>query len=216
MLRSPAKVSDDADPVLLRRWRDGDADAGRTLVTRHFDRVYGFCRRRAPDRAEDLTQQTFLAAQKRLDALRDSNSFRAFLIGVARFEVLRSRRDVARGLAARERLEAESDEPLASSPSRHVHVRQEQKLLLAALKTLAPQLQIVLELHYWEELTVAEIAEVVEAPEGTIKWRLSEARKQLRDALAAQPGPAQTIETTITNLDAWARSLRVVYDAAEA
>lgn len=204
-------MSDDRkDATLLEGWRDGDDAAGRELVRRHFDRVYGFCRRRAPDRAEDLTQQTFLAAQKRLDALRDATSFRAFLLGVARFEVLRARRDLARGTAAKENLEARELESLVTSPSKPVHAREEQRLLLVALRTLSPELQIVIELHYWEELTTAEIAEVTDTPSGTVKWRLSEARKRLRDALAAQNAPPKTVELTVTNLDSWARSLRAL------
>jgi len=204
--------NDRTDAALLESWRDGDDVAGRELVRRHFDRVFGFCRRRAPDRAEDLTQQTFLAAQKRLDALREATSFRAFLLGVARYEVLRSRRDIARGTTAKENLEARELESLVTSPSSPVHAREEQRILLVALRTLPPDLQIVIELHYWEELTTAEIAEVTDTPTGTVKWRLSEARRRLRDALEAQDAPPKTVELTVTNLDAWARSLRALVE----
>jgi RNA polymerase sigma-70 factor (ECF subfamily) len=72
----------------------------------------------------------------------------------------------------------------SDSPSRFAAERQEQAQVLDALHRLPLDLQITLELHYWEEMTVAEIAVVLEIPVGTVKSRLHRARDRLRELLA--------------------------------
>ncbi|MCA9711067.1 MAG: sigma-70 family RNA polymerase sigma factor, partial [Myxococcales bacterium] len=48
-------------------------------------------------------------------------------------------------------------------------------------------LQVVLELHYWEQCSVAEIASALEIPQGTVKSRLRRGREALREVLASMP-----------------------------
>lgn len=66
----------------------------------------------------------------------------------------------------------------------------------------------MLELHYWEQCTIAEIASALEIPDGTVKSRLRRGREQLRAAvehLAANPALAQS---TIHGLETWAQEVR--------
>jgi DNA-directed RNA polymerase specialized sigma24 family protein len=78
------------------------------------------------------------------------------------------------------------------------------------LRTIPFELQVVLELHYWEQCPVAEIAEVLGVPEGTAKSRLRRGREQLRAAverLAERPDLAQS---TLHGLDTWAREVQAL------
>ena len=70
----------------------------------------------------------------------------------------------------------------------------------------------MLELHYWETLTTAEMASVLEIPQGTVKWRLTKARTALKEALEGLEADDALREATVTNLDSWAQSLRAMLD----
>ena len=63
----------------------------------------------------------------------------------------------------------------------------------------------MLELHYWDDLGMAELAEIFEAPEVTIRSRLHRARKALRELLEKRRAGAET--NSLESLDHWARSL---------
>ena len=99
-----------------------------------------------------------------------------------------------------------------TSPSRAAAAKEEQHLLLRALRTLPLADQLIVELSYWERLTTAEIGEVLEIPQGTVKWRLSQARGALRTAIERAEASEALRTATITNLDAWAGSLRALLD----
>jgi len=197
-----------SDFELLERWRGDDEDAGRELFGRYFDAVFRFFRNKVQDAAEDLTQQTFMALVKGRDRFRGEASFRTYVFMIARKRLYSYLRDCDR-----------RSEPLALdtasvvdfgllSPSRAVAVHQEQQLLLHALRRLPVEMQLVLELFYWEEMSVAEIAEVVEAPVGTIKSRLQRARHRL-DALIVELSESEDLlQSTLDNFEAWARGLR--------
>jgi len=67
--------------------------------------------------------------------------------------------------------------------------------------------QIVLELHYWEAMSAGAIAEVLGAPEGTVRTRLRRAKQLLEEQLAAIVG-APALTNTLAQLDDWAREIR--------
>jgi RNA polymerase sigma-70 factor (ECF subfamily) len=173
------------DFELLASWRAGDLEAGNALVRRHFMRLFVFVRAKAPDSADDLVQRVFeacVAARDRIDDER--GSFKAYLFGIARRQLVYWFREQQRD---RDHVDTMSDSlaQLTGSPSRLFALRQEQHAVLEALHQLPLDLQIALELYYWEELTVPEVAAVLEVPEGTIKSRLHRARQLLRERLAA-------------------------------
>jgi DNA-directed RNA polymerase specialized sigma24 family protein len=86
--------------------------------------------------------------------------------------------------------------------------REEEKLLLQALRQIPLDLQTIVELYYWEQLPVGEIAVILDVPAGTVKSRLFRARDALREQLGAMDVPAQLQRTTIEGLEHWARALR--------
>ncbi len=202
MSPQPHGARDDLD--LVRAWRRGDPQAGEALIERHAPFIWRFFRRKIDVDAEDLTQKTFLACLELQDRLRPDASFRAFALGVARNLWLRHRRALSRG--REEERSAIEAVPLVT-PSQVAALREEQKILLKAVRSLRLDLQIVVELFYWEELKVQEISDLLGVPPGTVKWRLSRARELLRERILGD-NPAGVVEcSTVTNFERWVRSL---------
>jgi RNA polymerase sigma-70 factor (ECF subfamily) len=204
-------VSDD-DERLLRAWRDGDQEAGNALVDRHFSTVYRFFRSKVDDDVEDLTQRTFLASLEGLERLRRDRDFRAYLLGIARRLLLRRFRDQAiRGRYENPMMVSAAE--LGGSPSQEVAAADERRLLLLGLRRIPLDLQICLELHYWEGMAVADIAEVLAVPPGTVKSRLHRAREQLRLRIQDMHDDANLVESTISDLARWAAGLKEQLDS---
>lgn len=170
------------DHALLRAWQAGDAEAGNELGRRYFVGVYRFFCSKVPEVAEDLAQRTFLGCVEGRDRLGATGSFRAYLYGVARKQLLRhfEGRGELRGV---EQLSRRSILDIRTSPSQVIAAHQEQALLLEAMQRVPVDFQIVLELFYWENMSLAEIAAVVGIAAGTVKSRLARGRTMLRDAL---------------------------------
>ena len=75
------------------------------------------------------------------------------------------------------------------------------------MRTLPVEQQTLLELHYWEGLDAAALAEIFEAQVQTVRQRLSRARTALRDAMAAAHAAPPHALATVEDLDTWARAL---------
>jgi RNA polymerase sigma factor (sigma-70 family) len=197
------------DFELLEAWRGGDEAAGRELFARYFDAVYRFFRNKVDDAAEDLVQQTFMGLVQGKDRFRGEASFRTYVFMIARKRLYTFLRDRDR---ARDPMEFHStsiaDLGLVS-PSRAVAVRQEQQLLLQALRRLPLEMQVALELFYWEELSVTEIADVLETPVGTVKSRLQRARVRLDEIIVELSNSDEALlKSTMDNFELWAKGLQ--------
>ncbi len=190
------------DAELLEAWRDGDERAGQVLFKRHFSSLYRFFRNKVGDDSDDLIQHTFLAALKGMAAFRGHSSFRTYLFVIARHELYRY---VQKRMRERERFDPEHAtlEALVPSPSSDAARAELEVLVLAALRRIPVDMQVALELHYWEDLTTRELAETLEVPEGTIKSRIQRGRaaldKEIRRALrrAGLVGDASAVEAAL-------------------
>lgn len=176
-------VADPDDAELLTRWRDGDRSAGEALVARHFPAVLRMFRHKVGDAADDLVQQTFLTCLEHRDGIRDGERFRGYLLRVGWSRLLRHFRERA-GPRGKVDPMTSSVAELAPTPSATVGREDERTQLLTALAQLPLEMQVALELYYWEELTAGEIAAVLEVPEGTVRSRLRLGRDKLRERLA--------------------------------
>jgi RNA polymerase sigma-70 factor (ECF subfamily) len=166
-----------ADDELLAAWRAGDRSAGDELIARWFDPVCRFFRSKLGDDVQDLIQRTFLDCLESRDRLR-SSSFRSFLFAIARnrlFDELR--REIRQPV---DQLGTISIAELRTRPSDRIARSEARDAVVRAMQTLPLDLQITLELAYWEELAGAEIAEVLGISEHTVRSRLSRARALLR------------------------------------
>lgn len=196
-----------ADHELLDAWQRGDERAGAELVRRYFERIYMFFDGKVAGATEDLAQRTFLACTEARARIDPDRSFRSYLFGIARKLLLQH----YAGLHRHGRVEELGERPvdaLEPSPSQVVARHREQKLLLRALRGIPLDLQIVIELFYWEDMPLGEIARVVEIPEGTVKSRLFRAKELLRARIEALAGEPNLSRTTVDDLERWARSLR--------
>ena len=195
------------DFELLDRWRQGDLGAGNQLLKRHFDALYRFFTNKVADHADDLIQATMMACVRGRDSFRKECGFRAYLFVVARHELYRW---IRKNNRSREVFDPSlvSVAALGPSPSSALARRKEQRLLLQALRRIPVELQIVLELHYWESMSTRELAEVMEIPQGTVKSRLRRAREMLEVAMTEISDSQSELRSTLDNLDRWVAGIR--------
>ena len=186
-----------SDHELLAAWAANDRDAGRELYQRYAERVSRFFSRKTSDELPDLVQRTFL---KLLETARRGDAIdnpAAFLFAIARNELydLFGRRS-----SARERFDPShtSLADLRTGISTRLDRHQREQLLHDALARLPLDSQLALELYYWEELSMADVARVLGTTESAAINRVHRARKQLRDelgdavqALETRPAPPE-------------------------
>lgn len=193
-----------SDEELLAAWRAGDRRAGEALFERYYEPVARFFVNKTDADAE-LTQQTFLACLEGTAKYRGEGSFRSYLFAIAYRQLCRHYRDRK---GDRIDLAEVSVAALEPSPSRVLVAEEELKLLLAGLRRIPIDCQVVLELLYWEQLGTAEIAAVLEIPEGTVKSRLRRGRALLREAIEALASKPELAASTLLGIDTWASALR--------
>lgn len=194
------------DLELLTAWRDGDTAAGSELFERHFVAVRRFFRNKVLGDVDDLIQKTFLACVEGRDRFRGDASFRRYLLGTAN-NILRMHYR-ARRVGDGPDFDVASAVDLAPSPSVAASFADEQRIVLEALRRIPLGFQIALELYYWEDLPVAELAEILDVPVGTIKTRLRRGRQLLEQKIGELADSPERLHTTLTRLDDWAKQLR--------
>ncbi len=196
------------DSALVAAWRGGDADAGEQLFDRYYEPVVRFFRNKTDDAScRDLVQKTFLACVEGLPRLNDDTRFRSYLFGVAY-------RSLCKHYRARRRERARVDfttataHDLGPSPTQLMAEKDEQRLLLAALRRIPVDYQVILELVYWERMTAADAGEVLGIPLGTAKTRIRTGRKRLERVMAELADSPALLESTLGGLEGWAARLR--------
>jgi RNA polymerase sigma-70 factor, ECF subfamily len=180
---------------LLQRLRARDERAFRELIDGHRDRVYNITYRMLGNRAEaeDVAQEVFIAVFRMIDTFREESKFSTWLYRVAvnhaknRIKYLARRHDrdkdeldeMAGGVNG-----ATINAPVrAAAPDRALEGAQLEVLLQEAIATLDEDHRIVVVLRDIEELSIEEICEITELPDGTVKSRLHRARLALRKKL---------------------------------
>ncbi len=180
------------DEELVRRCLAGDTTAFDELVRRYRNRVYSIALNLSRDRelAEDLTQEAFLRAFQRL-TLFDTckGSFSTWLITLTTrlcFNALRKQQSEKQWQmevdwemeAEEERLEAETP-----NPEEQWWAEERRLVLRRLLAALPPMQRAALILRYGEEMSIEEIAQVLQVPVGTVKAWLFRGRETLRRKL---------------------------------
>lgn len=201
------------EPALLRAWAAGDKSAGERLFARYYKPLTRFFvnKVRSTDEVEDLVQRSFMAMVEAAPRFRGTSSVRTWVFGIAR-NLLRQFYDKRRrdaGVGGSDELSvADFDAPGASTL---VRAKAEQKLLLQALRNLPLETQVMVELFYWEEMKSREIGEVLGMPEGTVRTKLRKARADIEASLARLAREPALVESTVENLEGWAKGLRELW-----
>lgn len=180
------------DAELVDRARSGDSAAFGVLVDRHRGAVYRAARAvlRSHADAEDAAQDAFVAAYRHLDRFRGDSAFRTWLLTIAWRKAINRRR----GLTAIwkrfvERSDSEADDPMTAAssgdrtPEQLAGDRELRRNIRRAIDALTPKLRDTLLLAQSGDYRYEEIAAIVGAPVGTVKWRVAEARKIVRKRL---------------------------------
>jgi RNA polymerase sigma-70 factor (ECF subfamily) len=184
------------DEELIARARQGDTAAFGTLVDRHRSAVYraALAALGSHADAEDAAQDAFLLAYRRLDTFRGAAAFKTWLLAIAWRQAINRRRSLTR-------IWRRHVEPAWTGDGEEIDVvtavadggptpetlaagRELGRAIRDAIRLLPPKLRDVLLLAQSGAYTYEEIGTMVGAPVGTIKWRVSEARKVIKERLA--------------------------------
>jgi RNA polymerase sigma factor (sigma-70 family) len=173
-----------SDGVLWARSRSGDADAFGLLFDRHAKTIYNYCFRRVGSwaAAEDLLSVVFLEAWRRRGKELPPGKVLPWLYGIATNVVRNRRRSERRYAAALRRLSA-AQTALDFAPDVDERVDDEQRMAgaLELLGSLPRREQDVFALCAWMELSYEDAATALGLPVGTVRSRLSRARRRMRE-----------------------------------
>jgi RNA polymerase sigma-70 factor (ECF subfamily) len=165
-----------SDEHLMLDFQRGSREAFSELFERYREPVYGFFRRRLQNapRAEELTQETFLAVLRGAGKYEPRATFRTYLYSIAFRQISGEWRRAKREVAV-----AESEPATVSEPGDVIWLRR-------AVEQLDPAHREVLLLREYEELSYEEIAAVLRVPVNTVRSRLFRSRMELKSLLSPE------------------------------
>lgn len=166
------------DLELHRRFVAGDKAAGGELCKRYFDPVCNYFERRLPEQAEDLGQEVFVVYARDPTKM-TGGSVRAYFFGIARNVLLHALRRRTRH--PEEALGELSLQGAATGISTIVAEHEATRLFLEALQSLSTLHQDLVELFFFEGMTIEEAATALGIPENTCRSRRGRAIRELRE-----------------------------------
>ena len=174
-----------ADEVLIGRIANGDRLAMQVLFARHHVRVYRFVLRlvRNESVAEDLISDVFLDVWRQAGRFEGRSAVSTWMLAIARFKALsalRRRPDQELDEAAAEAIEDTSDNPEVA-----LEKKDKSAVIRKCLEGLSAEHREIVDLVYYHEKSVEEVAQIVGIPENTVKTRMFYARKKLAELLKA-------------------------------
>jgi RNA polymerase sigma-70 factor (ECF subfamily) len=189
--------ADCSDEELLDLFRSGTSEAFGALVRRYEGELFGYLRRYLGDSdlADDVFQNTFLQLYVKMDQYELGRPVRPWLYAIATNQAIDALRRQRRHPAIRLHLEGEdvhdADVPQlmtllenrGPSPIEHLQDEERKNLVRASVDRLPDFLKQVVILAYYQGLKYKDIAEILGIPVGTVKSRLSNAFRRLRDNL---------------------------------
>ena len=179
-------MQSNSDEVLIGRIANGDRLAMQVLFARHHVRVYRFVLRlvRNEAKAEDLISDVFLDIWRQAGKFEGRAAASTWMLSIARFKALS---------ALRKRTEEELDEETAGAiedraddPEVSLAKKDKANVLRQCLSRLSAEHREVVDLVYYHEKSVEEVAGIVGIPEATVKTRMFYARKKLSELLKEQ------------------------------
>lgn len=175
-------TAQEQDLDLIRRMTAGDENAMRELYAAYGQRLYAYALRLTndPAAAEDATQETLVIAWRTAGQFRGEGRLIAWLLGIVHHTAMKSLRHASQPLEAL----GETVPAGNASPEEQAQAEDMKRWVRQGLQDLSTEHRAVLELVFYQGLTLQEVAEVCHCPLGTVKSRLSYARQHLRGVLS--------------------------------
>lgn len=206
-LKSDAARRGEEASALVEAARSGDPQAFDVLVRRYRPRIFALALHLTGSRSEadDITQDAFLRAYKNIDRFEGRSEFFTWLYRIALNRALNVRRD------KRRRITLSLDDPRltlalavdgAGDPRRTLELRETYTMLLRGFDSLSPLLRTTIALTLLQGLSYKEAAVVLDTTEGTIAWRVHEARRKMRDVMSKMlkdPTPVERLKVAELN-----------------
>ena len=181
--RGRTSVPETTDEALIGLIADGDKRAMQVLYARHNVRVYRFILRLTGNTslAEDLVSDVFLDVWRQADAFEAKCQVSTWLLAIARYKALS---------ALRRRSDDQLDDAVAASiedpsdnPETIMHNKNCSALVQKCLTQLSPAHREVIDLVYYHEKSVDEVAKITGVPAATVKTRMFYARNKMQELL---------------------------------
>lgn len=155
------------------------------LFTRHHVKVYRFVLRivRNESTAEDVTSDVFLDVWRQANRFEARSAASTWLLSIARFKALSQLRRKQDHELKEEMIETIQDD--ADSPEAAVEKKDKAAILRRCINALSPDHREIIDLAYYHDKSVGEVALIVGIPEATVKTRMFYARKKLAEMLKA-------------------------------
>jgi len=170
-----------SDEVLIGRIAQGDRHAMQVLFARHQVRMYRFVLRLVGNEAiaEDLISEVFLDIWRHAGRFEGRSAVSTWLLAIARIKALSLiKRKPHEELDEEKAIEDKSDDPEVS-----IQKNDKNAALRKCMQMLSPEHREVIDLFYYHEKSVQEVAEIVGSPKATVKTRMFYARKRLSELL---------------------------------
>jgi RNA polymerase sigma-70 factor (ECF subfamily) len=183
--RQTAADKTSSDETLITRIAGGDELAMRTLFARHQVRLYRFLVRIVRDEtlAEDLLSDVFLDVWRQAAQFEARAAVSTWLLAIGRYKALS---------ALRRRTDVELNDEMASTiadpaddPEILLQKRDSGEVLRQCVAALSPAQAQIIDLVYYHEKSVSDVAEIVGIPEATVKTRMFYARRKLAELVQA-------------------------------
>jgi RNA polymerase sigma-70 factor, ECF subfamily len=178
-----APVQETSDEALIELIAGGDMRAMQVLYARHNVRVYRFVIRLTGNQslAEDLVSEVFLDVWRRAEAFEAKSAVSTWLLAIARYKALS---------AMRRRTDEHLDDQMAATiedtsedPETLVQTKDRNTIVQKCLRALSPAHREVIDLVYYHEKSVEEVARIVGVPPATVKTRMFYARNKMAGLL---------------------------------
>jgi RNA polymerase sigma-70 factor (ECF subfamily) len=192
---TPAQREAATAALLVARAKGGDGQAFDQLVRRYRRRIFALALHLSGSNSEadDITQDVFLRAYRALDGFEGRSEFFTWVYRMAVNRSLNARRDRMRRkeqpMTAPDgevdpRIELAVQVDAKGDPRRAAELRETYTRLIRALDALPPEMRTTVVLVALQGMSHGEVAVVQKCSEGTIAWRMHEARRRLHDAMA--------------------------------
>jgi RNA polymerase sigma-70 factor (ECF subfamily) len=181
-----ASCRETSDETLVGLIANGDRDAMQVLFARHNVKVFRFLLRIVDNEAtaEDLVSEVFIDVWRHAGKFEARSQVATWILGIARYKALS---------ALRRRTTDELDDDViefiednSDNPEVAVQKQETSAILLDCLKQLSPAHREIIDLVYYHDRTIEDVAQIIGVPQNTVKTRMFYARKRIAELMAAR------------------------------